>query len=187
MTKPIVCLGWGSLIWCQKTLPVCGDWQPDGPVLSVEFARESRDKRITLVICNSAPATTMLWAVLDVLTLADAKDALAVREGVKPKNVQHSIGFWSPAANSDHLGVAAIGEWAQMRGFEGVVWTTLKPKIGNKYRTPTQQEVVDHLGGLEGLARETAEEYVRLAPRQIRTPYRIAIENALSWTPNGLV
>ena len=108
----IVRLGWGSLIWCQKTLPVAGAWQTDGPDLPVEFAREFRDKRITLVICDGVPASRTLWAILDVRTLDAARQALAAREGVKPANTKYSIGWWSPTGASEHLGTAAIGQWA---------------------------------------------------------------------------
>ena len=45
----IVCLGWGSLIWRPGDLPVV-DWRDDGPAVSVEFVRESQDRRLTLVL-----------------------------------------------------------------------------------------------------------------------------------------
>jgi hypothetical protein len=183
----IVCLGWGSLIWCQKALPVVGAWRTDGPNLPVEFARESRDGRITLVICDGADPLTTLWAALNVPNLNAAKQALAAREGVTAANIQYSIGWWSPAAASEHPGASVIGEWAAARNLAGVVWTALKPKIGPDYRVPTQVEVVAHLEGLERQQRDTAEEYVRLTPRQIGTAYRTAIEEALGWTPLGLV
>jgi hypothetical protein len=183
----IVCLGWGSLIWCQKTLPVIGAWQADGPDLPIEFARESRDRRITLVVCDQSPAVKVLWAVLDVHTLDAAKRALAVREGVSEANIRHSIGWWSPNGVSAHRDAAAVGQWASGLDLQGVVWTALKPKMGNDYRVPGQDEVVRHLGGLQGAERETAEEYVRLAPRQIMTPYRSAVEAAFGWTATGLI
>lgn len=182
-----VCLGWGSLIWCQKRLPVTGGWREDGPTLPVEFARESRDKRITLVICEGSLPVRVLWAVLDVATIDEARLALAVREGVTERNISYSIGYWTPFADSGHPGFDAIGQWAEPRGVAGVVWTALKPKIGDDYRVPAEVEVVNHLNGLVGTARDTAEEYVRLAPRQIQTPYRRRIEEALGWTPLGLL
>jgi len=179
----IVCVGWGSLIWCQKALPVAATWQPDGPSLPIEFARESKDKRITLVVCEGAPAVTTLWARLNVETLDAARAVLQTREGCRLE----AIGCWSPDGVSRHAGANVIGQWATERNFAGVVWTALKPKFGGTYRTPTLDEVIEYLACLEGSEKDTAEEYVRLTPRQIVTPYRTAIEGAMGWTPLGLV
>ena len=176
------CLGWGSLIWCQKSLPVRGEWKTDGPALPVEFARQSKDKRITLVIYEEVPAVKVLWATLDVATLDEAKKQLRRREETSPEN----IGWWSPAGASRHTGAAEIGQWAARRNLEGVVWTALGPKIGEEYRKPKCEEVLQHLNDLKDTDRKRAEEYVRLAPRQIVTPYRTAIEEAFGWTATGL-
>ena len=148
----IVCIGWGSLIWCQKTLPVQGKWRLNGPKLQVEFARELRDKRITLVLCDSAPAVTTLWAKLDVADLEHARRALAAREGISDDNIRRGIGHWSPDGQSGHPAAGAIAEWAKARGAVGVVWTALKPKFGADYRVPGVDEVIDHLAGLSGAA-----------------------------------
>lgn len=179
----VACLGWGSLIWCQKALPVSGAWQADGPVLPLEFARESNDKRITLVITPGAPAVTTLWAALAVDTLGEAKAALAAREGISEPNIKNGIGAWSADG-----GVAdVIGQWAAGKGFAHVVWTALRPKIGKEYKTPSVAEVLKHLAALSGHERDRAEEYVRMAPRQIATPYRAVIERSMGWSPLGVV
>lgn len=56
----IVCLGWGSLIWDQKNLPVKGQWHEDGPSLPVEFVRQSINGRLTLVIDQSSQLMPVL-------------------------------------------------------------------------------------------------------------------------------
>lgn len=111
----IVCIGWGSLIWCQKSLPVLGDWRTDGPELPVEFARQSRDKRITLVVCETAPAVSVLWSELGVASLDHARNALAEREGISSGNIPRSIGHWSKADRSNHPAADAIAGWAERK------------------------------------------------------------------------
>jgi hypothetical protein len=132
-------------------------------------------------------AVRTLWAALDVPSLEAAKQALAAREGISAANIRHSIGWWSPAGVSAHPGAPDITGWARERDIGGVVWTALKPKIADEYRVPTQEEVLSRLRALQGAERDVAEEYIRLAPRQIVTPYRTAIEDALGWTPSGLI
>jgi hypothetical protein len=43
----IACVGWGSLVWDPRDLPVKGAWRPDGPRLPIEFARQSDNGRLT--------------------------------------------------------------------------------------------------------------------------------------------
>jgi len=181
----IACLGWGSLIWCQKTLPVRGAWQANGPALPIEFARESSDRRITLVITKGATPVQTLWSALDVNTLAEAQAALAAREGISDENMARSVGTWSAGQVAE--APPGVDEWAAQQGLAHVVWTALRPKIGKQFRTPSIAEVLSHLTQLEGADRDRAEEYVRRTPRQIITPCRAAIEAALGWTPLGLI
>ena len=75
------CLGWGSLIWDPGSLPVSGVWSKDGPSLPLEFARESRDGRMILVIVEDLPQIPTLWAKLAVTTLEEAVQILLEREG----------------------------------------------------------------------------------------------------------
>ena len=77
----IVCIGWGSLIWDPRELPIVSAWEADGPMLPVEFARESSDQRITLVLVPSGAPVPTLWAKLGVKSLEEAKAALSQREG----------------------------------------------------------------------------------------------------------
>ena len=178
----IVCLGWGSLIWRPCGLPVVGDWYVDGPELGIEFARQSRDGRITLVVESSAEPMPVLWARLGVGSIADARKALAEREGVCLSTYPRSISHWSLAGASERRESAAIGAWAEAKGAAAVVWTALKPRFNNKPVTPTCEQVIAWLRSLEEPTRTAAEEYVRKAPPQIMTAYRKAIEEELGWT-----
>jgi len=154
----IGCIGWGSLIWDRRNLDVDGEWRADGPMLPVEFARQSSDGRITLVLVRGFAPVPTLWSRFNTGDLARARESLRQREGV-------------PRSRAGDL-------------MEAAVWTNLPPKFGGiDERVPTENEVVAYLRALQGEDGAAAEQYVRQAPRQIATAYRRAIEGALGWTP----
>jgi hypothetical protein len=70
-TPLIACIGWGSLIWDGRNLDVDGHWRPNGPALPVEFARQSRDGRITLVIVQGAAPVPSVWSVFNTQQIGD--------------------------------------------------------------------------------------------------------------------
>ena len=179
---PIVCLGWGSLIWDPRDLPISSEWEADGPELPVEFARQSSDGRITLVIAEEAIPVPVLWSTLSVNSLDDARQALASREGIPDTFLERSIGFWCPETNSPHQQSQQIGQWAGSLSLRGVVWTALKPKFEGKYFKPSCNQIIRYLSGLDGNSKRAAKKYFRNTPAQIRTPYRETIEREMGWT-----
>lgn len=178
----IVCLGWGSLIWDPRDLPVNMKWQTDGPALPVEFARQSADGRITLVIAEETPEIPVLWAALDVKSLDEARRQLASREGIPDALAHRSIGVWSDGCSSPHSETGVIETWARDRQACAVVWTALPPKFLGRAVKPSADQVLKYLSALDGEKRQLAEQYVRRAPAQIRTPCRQLIETQLGWT-----
>lgn len=181
----IACLGWGSLVWDARDLPIQRQWFTDGPLVKVEFMRQSRDNRITLVLHGSAEPVRSLWAFMTVRTLDEAKKALAAREGIPDKNIYKHVGCWL-RGNADPPCIPEIGAWAVSRGIEHVVWTALPPKFkGENGKCPSLEEVIEHLSGRTGPERDNAENYVRRAPKQIDTPYRRHIEARLGWYSCG--
>ena len=175
------CLGWGSLIWEPGDLPILHEWCEDGPNLPLEFARKSTDGRMTLVVCERGTGCQTLWSTLSSTSLDEARNALAMREGL-PSN--RNAAFWSGSGASEHHGTELVGAWAKRRGFGGVVWTGLPPKspvTDQNNDHPSIEDVLSHLSGLKGPSASRAEEYVRKAPNQIATAYRTRIAEEFGW------
>ncbi|MCV3239293.1 hypothetical protein [Mesorhizobium sp. ZC-5] len=148
--------------------------------MRIEFARQSNDDRITLVISDAAVPIRTLWAVMDTTDLNVAKEALRQREG---KPIRDHIAHWQ-TGDASPAAIPNLGEWAAAHGIRAVIWTALPPKFdGTENRIPTIDEVLAHLAGLVGNKRENAERYIRLTPRQIDTAYRRRIEAELGWAP----
>ncbi|MBY5422307.1 hypothetical protein [Rhizobium leguminosarum] len=167
----IACLGWGSLVWDPKELPLRSKWFPDGPAVRVEFVRQSGKEhgRITLVILPSAKVVTSLWAEMDSDDPDAAKELLRLREG---KPFRHHIGLWR-RGQPEPGSLPGLSEWAVARAVEAVIWTDLPPKFqGEEGRIPSVQDVVAYLQGLPAEPRAAAIEYIRNAPMQIDTAYR---------------
>lgn len=175
----IVCLGWGSLIWDPRSLPIQRQWFEDGPLIKVDFLRQSKDNRITLVLHKSAEPVRSLWTLMTVQTLEEAKKALAAREGSPEK----FIGSWSQGQPDNNSCIFDLASWAETRSIKHVIWTDLPPKYGIKGNgtCPTPEQVIEHLNGLRGPERDNAENYIRQTPAQIDTPYRRHIEAELGW------
>lgn len=183
----IACLGWGSLIWNPKSIPISGTWFNDGPKLPIEFARESGDGRITLVLASVEYQVRSMWALLLPETMDDAKKALAVREGISDENIKISIGFWDGKSGESHGQHAnEIGAWAGHLNIDAVVWTNLKCGFKGKNKRGTMPSCADILKYLQSLPPEStkvAKEYICKAPIQICTEYRRQIQDNLGWKP----
>ena len=181
----IACLAWGSLVWDPRDLPRRGPWFADGPLVPVEFARQSDDGRLTLVLVPGAPLVRSLWGLLDLPNLDEAVAALGTREGLQPRNFSRHIGVWN--STDPYAGDALsqrLAAWAAPLGLDALVWSNLPPRFaGEEGRIPSPWEAIRYLEGLGGEARQRAEEYVRKAPPQIDTDMRRYIELKLGWMP----
>jgi len=156
----IACLGWGSWIWDSRGLPLMDKWFEDGPLLQVEFARQSADGRLTLVLVPAGAQVRCLWAPFSVGTLAEAQKALGKREGISDKNRDRWIAVWSTALQPDPAPPAIVA-WARRLGLTALVWTNLPPKFGDEEgRVPTVDEAVQYLRDLPHEQRRKAERYV---------------------------
>ena len=174
-----VILGWGSLIWNPRGLPIKGDWQKGGPTLRLEFSRISRDCRLTLVVIDEPQGNEdELQGSQVVVRYArsprnDMKDTicdLLCREETVLKN----IGFLdlSNHADSKHGSYSeTIKTWARAKGVSAVVWTALPSnfleQIGKKFSVPV---AVDFFSSLPASAKKSAAEYFEKAPEEVDTP-----------------
>jgi hypothetical protein len=180
----IACIGWGSLIWDRRNLDVDGEWRANGPMLPVEFARQSDNGLITLIVLHGVVPVPTLWSVFNTRDLPKARESLRQRERIPRTRAGDLIAHWRRGENPIAEPAATISAWAAGKNLEAAVWTNLPPKFdGIDGRVPTEHEIVAYLQALEGNTWAAAEEYVRRAPRQIATVYRRAIERVLGWTP----
>lgn len=182
----IACIGWGSLIWSPGDLPTNGGWRTDGPHLPVEFARISKDGRLTLIVMPGVPEIRTYWTELRLDTLDEAISALASREGCRPRH----IGYWSPdRANAEvaEEAVATVASWAAGLGLQSAVWTDLPSTFEKRAGTPwSPRAAADYLLGLRQDAAKAlprAQEYIQRAPPQTSTETRALAEQELGWTP----
>jgi hypothetical protein len=84
----IVCLGWGSLVWNRGGPPLVTEGNEDGPAIPIEFARQSDNGRMTLVITSgSLRSSERAGRIEHIKALADGTDKLA--EGAKDGSVQY--------------------------------------------------------------------------------------------------
>ena len=97
---------------------------------------------------------------------------LALRKREETK--RNGIGGWP--SGRDDLHAACVTEWARAKRLDGVVWTALPPKWNDENgRVPTEAEVLDYLSAQPSEAAGESLRYIRDAPPQIQTPYRIAL------------
>ena len=138
----IACLGWGSLIWNPCCLPVSGHWCNDGPMIEVEFARKSRDGRVTLVLCKTDQPVQSLWCLLNVQDLNEAICRLACREQTEKVN----IGRWPQTQEPSRVEfIHGLSTWAQSKKLDGVVWTDLPPNFDGSEVTPSLTQVLANI------------------------------------------
>lgn len=179
----IACIAWGSLIWEPGPLKLASDWMPGGPMLPLEFVRDSDDSaELALVLHAPAPLMPTYWARLDAASLDAAREMLRRREKIRPEYPQW-VGSIPNPHGAEH---EAIGTWMRAQELDAVVWTAVPAKFAKVgERAPSAHEAVAFLAGLEGEQRAKAEEYVRRIPAEIRTLYRSLIEERLGWTPGA--
>lgn len=188
----IAVIGWGSLIWKPEgnnppgtQLKLESQWYKRGPLLPVEFARQSSGNRLTLVICEDLPPQPTLCAKSGYLCLQDAIQNLMKREGTEKEDHIHYVDkIGKRAVPGNGFDVDIVQEWLDgLTDVDAAIWTGLPPRFNRKTRVPTPDEAIDYLKGLRGADLASAETYIRKAPEIIRTSIRHAVEDELGWLP----
>ena len=173
----IAILGWGSLIWCPGSLRIRTAWRLDGPRLPIEFARISRDGRLTLVIQLGTEDQTTYWAVSELEELSDARDNVREREGSKLEDI-HYLDRDGRAAEGVPSEIARkMSEWLDGHGdVQAAIWTGLpsnwRETRGREFSAADAIRYLEELEVAAGRAKATydrAREYVRNAPPGIET------------------
>lgn len=179
----IAFLVWGSLIWNHRKLKTKGDWHKDGPLLPVEFARISRDGRLTLVLSSDTKKLQVLWIYSGFDNLNDAIQDLKNREGT----IESWIGYLSMRENKENCNIVSIilediRSWVIERNIDAVIWTDLpsnfEERISEKLNA---NNVIKYLANLPDSKKQIAREYIEKAPLQIMTLIRKDIEKTLGW------
>lgn len=112
-----------------------------------------------------------------------AKESLRARESVPPNRCDDYIGVLNVEEDpgADPIRNTLI-QWLKDVAIDAVIWTDLPAKFGGKNGVkPSMEEAITYLQGLDDNIKKLAEEYIRKAPPQIMTEYRLAFEEELGW------
>ncbi|WP_020046792.1 hypothetical protein [Rhizobium leguminosarum] len=177
----IAVLGWGSLIWNPAKLKIREPFRQTGPILPIEFARISGNGRLTLVIDERhGERCETFYAISSFDNLDDARDNLRDREGMTHVN---GVGFVdlphdvvSERALERHPNaVPIVREWAAQHDFDAVIWTALAPNFAEMQSVEFSVDAaMIYLKALPSEKFALAEDYIRKAPKTVRTPLRAA-------------
>lgn len=188
----IAIIGWGSLVWAPVTSPsqaalkLIGGWKANGPRLPLEFARLTRDGRLSLVIQNGTPRQPTYWATSEYYDLASATSNLVDREGVTLDKIAfHSLSDRS-SRDIPRIVDNEMNRWLRIHSqTKWVLWTALRSNW-NKMRgqrfnlADAKKYILEQIASGNG---RQIERYIRRTPADIRTPLRIWAETELGWLP----
>ena len=189
----IAILGWGSLIWNPGNLGIDktqgeNGWHDDGPELPVEFARISKDGRLTLVIVPGEKPVHTLYAISTFTELDHAVLDLAVRESCGKDKIESYVKSENKFVPNKFECKDEIKNWIfEKKDIDAVIWTNLPEKYWylndeNERIKIDKTEIIQYLGDLPSNKKALAEQYIRRTPKGIYTKQRKIIEQILGWT-----
>lgn len=176
----IAILAWGSLQWDKRGLEIHEPWNEGGVILPIEFARISKDGRLTLVITvDHGTELETYWALSKYLSIEDAIENLRKREGTNLKGIGYlNLENNLYSSNFSESLINKVKEWATSKSIDAVIWTDLKSNFFEKLNQQfTYENALDYLTKLEGELKIKAYEYIKKAPSLTQTELRIRINN----------
>jgi hypothetical protein len=184
----IAILGWGSLIWntgnleIDKTVGKNG-WFDDGPSLPIEFARISKNDRLTLVIVPGVENVQTLYSISSFTELDYAILNLSKREGCNKDKIGYYLSKNDEVFPTKFKCTSEIRNWVNKNeDIEAVIWTNLSKKFKDKIGLDwNEKNVLHYLNSLPFGTKVLAEQYVRRTPIGINTKMRQVIEDELKW------
>jgi hypothetical protein len=184
----IAVLGWGSLIWDPKELNILDDkWNENGPILPIEFARVSKDGRLTLVIKPNWTEVKTMYAISSFQDLTQAIENLRNRE----QTIIDRIGFYNFLTDEKHIRegnnfiIPNLISWQAQNYIDAVIWTDLPPNFQDLLKLHFNLENIEKvLKGLKKEEFEFAKKYINNTPAQITTRFRPEITQFLEAVDN---
>lgn len=190
----IAILAWGSLVEYPKDLPLVESNKfkahaAQGPKLPIDYARSSKDGRLTLVIApHMGNLLNTFYATFKGDNFDDAINALRNREGTTAKNIgylnitkktyqrndynqrtkdtQVISGTIGDAYYQANPMLNRIADWAQSHNYTAVIWTDLPPTFTqNEFTT---NNLKNYLNGLNAESLLKAYCYFKITPTEIR-------------------
>jgi hypothetical protein len=173
----IAILGWGSLIWEPKELEFDRTigWLENGPILPIEFARISNNKRLTLVITPEGTPVKTMYSISTNDRLDLAVTNLIKREGTIKRHI-HSYSKTNGFSDDSFLYKGNIIDWINTTDYDCIIWTNLPENWKEK-----TDDRIEYLKGLSLDESLLAKEYICNTPVQTKTKYRTLIEEKLNW------
>ena len=133
----IACIAWGSLLWKPGPLKLASEWQPDGPLLPLEFVRDSDDSdQLALVLHEPAPLMPTYWAWLATENIASAREMLRQREKIRPQYPQW-VGSIPDPNGQPAQSAQRVAAWMRAIDIEAAVWTAAPGRVLSRRSAPT--------------------------------------------------
>lgn len=186
----IAVLGWGSLIphpeKNERRLETKGEWNENGPLLPIEYARISGTDELTLVLYPMANNVDTLWAYSSFTGLDKAIENLRSRERT---NVG-MIGYYNKTDGSNRCKavpetIETIRAWAEDKEIDAVIWTDLPENFEEKDKGAyTEDKAIEYLKELIREDQDKAEKariYIQETPAQVVTHLRPRIRQEIGW------